>query len=56
MTKKNLRAALALAFAVMSLGAYAQTSPIRPTYQYPTAPAQSGSQPAQSLGANRRRL
>src|ERR1700681_1780956 len=43
MRNKNLKTALALALLSTGLGAYAQTSPIRPTYQYPdVASSQSG--------------
>jgi len=39
MTKNNLQIALALFSCVIACGAYAQTSPIRPSYSFPTEPS-----------------
>ena len=42
MTKKNLKTALAFALLSVGAGAYGQTSPIRPAYQYPEVGSPSG--------------
>src|SRR5471032_1511173 len=50
MINKNLKAALALVLLATGLGAYGQTSPIRPAYQYPQQSAPDSSAASVQMG------